>query len=86
MTAGTTYPIGGAGSLGVPAGATMTVLKRNPTRGWSSGFDTPVGSVTFTSLGGNRATGSYTATLIAAPGTSGSLAVSGTFDVRIDPQ
>lgn len=86
VTAGTTYPIGGAGSLGVPAGATMTVLKRNPTRGWSSGFDTPVGSVTFTSLGGNRATGSYTATLIAAPGTSGSLAVSGTFDVRIDPQ
>jgi hypothetical protein len=89
VTAGSTYPIGGisggtGGTAGTPGGV-MQIIKTGTSLGWTSGSGTSsVGSFTITSFSGNRATGSFSATLVGGAGTSGPLAVSGTFDVRID--
>jgi hypothetical protein len=83
VTAGSTYPIGGT-TGGIP-GAVMQVLKTGTSLGWtSSGGASSVGSFTITSFSGNRAAGNFSATLVGGAGTSGSLTVSGTFDVRVD--
>lgn len=79
MTAGNTYPIGGSG------GGTMTVVRTGTSRNWTSGTGSPVGSITILSLVGNRATGSFAATLQPGSGTTGTLTITiGAFSVRID--
>ena len=83
VTAGSTYPIGG--TSGGLSGAVMSVIKTGTSLGWTSGSGaSSVGSFTITSFSGNRASGSFSATLVGGAGTSGPLAVSGTFDIRID--
>jgi hypothetical protein len=78
-SAGNTYPIGGQG------GGSMTVIRTGTSRFWSSGTGGPVGSITILTLAGNRATGSFTATLLPASGATGTLAITvGAFSVRID--
>jgi hypothetical protein len=89
VAAGSTYPIGGisggTGGSAPLAGAVMQIIKTGTSLGWTSGSGTSaVGSFTVATLSGNRATGSFSATLIGGAGTSGTLAVSGTFDVRVD--
>jgi hypothetical protein len=79
LQAGNSYPIGGTG------GATMMVTRVGTALSWNSVSNTPVGTLTISTLGGFRATGTFFATLLPGSGTTGSLAIAnGTFDVRID--
>jgi hypothetical protein len=79
VSAGNSYPIGGSG------GGSMTVVRTGTSRNWSSGTGGAVGTITITSLVGNRASGTFTATLLPGSGTTGSLAITnGSFAVRID--
>jgi len=80
VSAGSSYPIGG--TQGGIQGATMQVVKTGTSLSWTSGTGTSsVGTLTITTLSGNRATGTIVATLAG----SGALVVNVTFDIRIDP-
>jgi hypothetical protein len=79
VTAGSSYPIGGTG------GAQFLISKTGTSLAWSSAIGTAsVGTLTIASLTANRVAGSFAATLLGGAGTSGSLVVNATFDVRVD--
>lgn len=78
VSTGNSYPVG-------PGGIQMTVIRTGTSRNWASGTGGSVGTFTVTSLVGNRATGTFSATLVPGATTTGSLVITnGTFDVRID--
>ena len=79
VSAGNSYPIGGSG------GASMTVLRSGTSRSWVSGSQN-IGTLTITSLTATRVAGTFTATVPASAGTTGSpLAfTNGTFSIRIN--
>ena len=79
VSAGSSYSIGGTG------GASLLISKTGTSLAWSSAVGAAsVGTFTIASLSANRVAGSFAATLLGGAGTSGSLVVSGTFDVRVD--
>jgi hypothetical protein len=80
VSAGNSYPIGGSG------GGSMTVIRTGTSRNWTGGTgSSSVGTITITSLAGNRVTGTFSATLLPGSGTTGSLVITGgTFSARID--
>ncbi len=76
MSAGNSYPIGGAG------GATMIVIKSGTSLSWTSAGGSAVGTISVGSYSGTRAAGTFSAIL---GGSGGALVMTnGTFDVRID--
>ncbi len=80
VSAGSSYPIGG--TQGGIQGATMQVIKTGTSLAWTSGTGTSsLGTLTITTLSGNRATGTIVATLVGGS----ALVVNVTFDIRIDP-
>jgi hypothetical protein len=79
VSTGNSYPNGGSG------GATMIVIRTGTSKSWSSATGGSVGTITITSLVGNRAIGTFSATLLPGSGATGSLVITnGTFNVRID--
>ena len=63
----------------------MSVTRAGTSQVWTSVTAEAVGSITITSVTGNRVVGTFSATLAPGAGTTGQLVITnGTFDVRVD--